>query len=211
MACEHFASTIADSVGADAAVEFDLTTASLRPMIAAWVSAAISQLDASRWHHAWRRLEVPADEELTLLAIAEAKHTAGDLFRSFRGRGPPEVPPVPFEPEIEGVDVPEYDDDGLVDLLQEPDEAVEPGAAEAELTMGEEPAVGEPGEETVVGEPAEETVVGEPAEEPGEKPAEEPPAGAKVERAAGRRVLTQLERLMALRIVYGDGRGPLRF
>ena len=112
-----------------------------------------------------RKKGVPPRQETEHLAIAEAKHTVGDLFRSHRGRGAPEKSAALLDAEIEKMGEPDFpDDDDVMSVWEEPDEM-------AEVLVGCDGAIG----------------------------------FRQRTNGAERRAQTQLQRLMAIRLICGCG------
>ena len=64
-----------------------------------------------------RKKGVPPRQETEHLAIAEVRHTMGDLFRSHRGRGAPEGSAAPLDAEIEKMGEPDFPDDDVMSCL----------------------------------------------------------------------------------------------
>ena len=151
----------------------------------------------------WQPVKPAADDEDDILLSAERHYDEGTFFRSARGglhHVVPELEPQEDEPAIEGLDDPSveaggHDDLGLLDeAFDDPVPSDEPEPVEAELAESE-PA-GQV-EEPVEAEPAERVEV--PVEPELAERVEDPPV-------LGRRAdLSMLERLTALRLIYGRG------
>ena len=205
LAGDYFASLIVDAAGPEAFVSFDISTVAMRPVLTAWISDVIDKLDAGRWEHAWSRLCVAPEDEMEQYQVAVAKHEVGELFRSFRGQIP-ELPPGERDPELDDVGVPDWEGDaGGVDLLAEEEEPDEEPVPDEPVPA--EPVPAEPEEHEEAGPAAEEPPVEEPPEHEEAGPAEEEPP---VEEPSPqvppeRQVLSKVEKLIALRLIYGTG------
>ena len=150
--------------------------------------------------------------------VAVAKHEVGELFRSFRGQIP-ELPPGERDPELDDVGVPDWEGDaGGVDLLaeeEEPDEEPVPDEPVPAETVPAEPVPDEPVPAEPVPAELEEHEEAEPEEPPMEEPPEHEEAGPAEEEPPAeepspqvppeRKVLSQVEKLIALRLIYGTG------
>ncbi len=173
----HFAKCIMATVGPQGVKELDLKNAILKQTLLGIVAAACADVNCDkRRQGGWHHLMVPAEEHDAVLMEAEAAHSAGELF--------PEKEKM--EEEEVGAEV------ALLDGDVEAEEAKD----------AEEPQEAEEAEEPKGAEEAKEAE--EPKEAEEAKEAEEPKKADKKTPQTWKD-MALMERLMALRLIYGRG------
>ena len=182
----------------DDPVTFDLSVGNFKPVVMSWVGAAIAKIaKEDTFSAAWKNLIPTPDTYEEVLASAQAAHAAGALFKNVKGRQPPECAPEPEEAEVDdfdaGDDESQADDQGLLSADIDPEEAAM-AAGEADTLVAADDAraadaLEAGGAETPVAAPAEQ---------------DEPRSAADAAATASEEAnIKKLERLMALRLIYG--------
>ena len=165
----------------------------LKRKIVSWVESSLCELSMKEkiYENAWRHLLVSEEHRAAIEAKAEEEHLLKNLFRQSRKDVVPEEPPLEGEIEIEQNILHEPEDDWVIlehDALEEPPSQIPPEATVAvELDApAESPLAAGPETQT-------ETLIAAGPEVPPETP-----VAAQIAPST-----TLVERLRALRIVYG--------
>ena len=197
LAAGHFAGIVV-ATAPDDPVTFDLSVGNLKPVLMLWVGAAIAKIaEGDTFSAAWKNLIPTPDTYKEVLASYQAAHAAGALFKYDTGRQPPQFAPEPEDAEVDDFDVgddeSQADDQGLLSADIDPEEAPM-AAGEADTLAAADDAratdaLEAGGAETPVAAPAEQ---------------DEPRSAADAAATASEEAnMKKLERLMALRLIYG--------
>ena len=190
---KHFAGILLATAPDDPAT-FDLSVRNLKPVLKSWVGATITKIaEENTFSAAWKNLIPTPDTNEEVLASAQAAHAAGALFKNVKGRQPPEFAPEPEEAEVDDFtrrdDESQAYDQGLLSADIDPEEAPHDTLWQPTTQEHSRRQLEAGGAETPIAAPAEQ---------------DEPRSAADAAATASEEAnIKKVERLMALRLIYG--------